>query len=838
MARAKVGAALAGAAAIGVALVLGAAGIASGGSREEPPAVVPGGAGKAGAAGVDYLRDIEPLIARACSDCHSGRVVKGRLHLDSIEGMLTGGRNGPAVVPGKSSESLLIHRVRGVGAEDGDDRMPLDQPALTEVEIAKLAAWIDAGAMGPACGGDGRPRHWAYRAPVRPEVPAVKTREWVRNPIDAFVLARLEAERVTPTSEADRATLIRRVTLDITGLPPTLREVDEFIQDRTPDAYEKVVDRLLASPAYGERWARVWLDLARYADSRGYEKDQKWSMWPWRDWVINALNADLPFDRFTIEQLAGDLLPNATQAQKIATGFHRNSMINEEGGVDPEEARFVTVVDRTNTTASVWLGATLACAQCHDHKYDPYTAKDYYAFAAFFNSTPAETRDQGNGESAVTSPTVTIPRAEEPGWKAEAEAIEKELAAAGIVATSSKADQTGAEPHPRSPATVELREKQKRMDELKKLLAEPVTTGVMQEMEKPRETRIAIRGNFMNPGDVVEPGVPEVLPGMTLSNGPRRANRLDLAEWIVSAENPLTARVTVNRIWAQYFGRGLVVTEEDFGTRGDKPAHPELLDWLACEFVARGWSQKALHRLIVTSATYRQGSAVSSVLLDRDPMNALLARGPRFRLDAEAIRDQALVIGGILVEKIGGPSVFPTQPPGIWGHAYSSETWTPSNGEEAHRRSLYTFWKRATPYPSFVTFDAPQRQVACTRRSRTNTPLQALVTLNDPVYMEAAAGLARRVTSGVGAKLDATGRVTLAFRVATARKPSENEGARLLKLFDEQRAIFKADPTKAKTLAGAASGGWRSAGVADDEFAAWIMVCNVLLNLDEVLTKE
>ncbi|MFT3685597.1 MAG: DUF1549 and DUF1553 domain-containing protein [Phycisphaerales bacterium] len=516
-----------------------------------------------------------------------------------------------------------------------------------------------------------------------------------------------------------------------------------------------------------------WLDLARYGDSRGYEKDNTWVMWPYRDWVINALNADMPFDRFTVEQIAGDLLPNATEQQKVATAFERLSMLNEEGGVDPEEARVTAVVDRVDTTATVWLGATMGCARCHDHKFDPVSMKDYYALFAYFNSSADEIKQVGDGETHVIAPTLTI---------------------AGVPGAS---------------------------------------VQVMQELDKPRETRLMHRGNFRDCGDVIAAAIPSAMNGEAVA--PTRADRLGLAEWITDKGNPLTARVQVNRIWSLYFGRGLVETEEDFGTRGSEPTHPELLDWLAREFVEHGWSQKHIHRLIVTSATYRQSSRAAAseegrASLEHDPANIWLARAPRPRLDAEAIRDQALALGGLLSTRFGGPSVKPPQPDGIWGHAYSGEKWVESAGEDRYRRGLYTFVKRATPYPSMAVFDAPSRQVTCPRRVKSNTPLQALTTLNDPVFIEAATGLAKRIQLIRGAQQM---RLEWAFRACTARAWTAQEQAVLLDAFTKAEADYRKRPDDARKLTG-------SAGLPDAdaaELAAYTVVANILLNLDEVLCK-
>ncbi len=762
---------------------------------------------------IDFERHVRPILAQTCFECHGASKRRGSLRLDSRVAAITGGKNGSAIKPGDSAGSLLIKRVLGEGQEQ---RMPLDMPALADDHVRILRAWIDQGATWPEhleTHGGAEEQHWAYVKPARPPSPVVARSGWVRNPIDAFAARSMESRGLSPSPEADKAVIARRVWLDITGLPPTLDELDAYLADPAPDAYERLVDKLLGSPAYGEKWAMHWLDLARYADSHGYEKDNSWVMWPYRDWVIEAIRADMPFDRFTIEQLAGDLLPEAKRDQLIATGFHRCSMINEEGGVDPEETRVATVIDRTNTTAAVWLGATFGCAQCHDHKYDPVTQKDYYSFFAFFNNSPGETQAFGSGETQVTSHKLVIPRPEEERWKQDAAAIEAKLA------TLAEGDE--------SRKTV-----QAELDAIRAKLNNPLTTQVMKELETPRESHVLLRGSFLSPGERVEPAVPAAFPQITGASG--RLSRLELARWLVSVENPLTARVHVNRIWSRYFGRGLVETEEDFGTRGGRPSHPELLDFLACEFMESGWSQRHIHRLIVTSATYRQSAAVSPAMLEADPANTLLARGPRFRLDAELVRDQALAVSGLLSRKVGGPSVYPSQPDGIWGHAYSGESWQASSGEDRHRRGVYTFWKRATPYPTFMSFDAPNRQVSCARRPRTNTPLQALTTLNDPAFMECAAALARRVLVEAGAR--PADRVVFAFRAALARSPRPEEIGRLVGLYQQQRARFAADPGAAHELVSSLGVG----GVADAdeiELAAWTMLANVLMNLDEFVTK-
>ena len=570
---------------------------------------------------------------------------------------------------------------------------------------------------------------------------------WARNPIDRFVLARLESEQLRPMPEADRATLIRRVSLDLIGLPPTPAEVDAFENDKGPDAYERLVDRLLASSHYGERQARPWLDQARYADTNGYEKDGPRSIWAYRDWVIQAFNRDVPFDQFTIEQLAGDLLPNATAKERIATGFHRNTIVNTEGGVDDEEFRVAAVVDRVNTTMQVWMGSTLACAQCHDHKYDPFTQKEYFQLFAFFNNTT----DGGRS----TAPELAVPTPEQATKLAQVRAELTQLQS-----QLSEATKAG-----KSPKSKMIEDK---IAALKKQEAglRSVTTMVMEELQKPRTTHVLIRGSHNVKGEQVSPGVPGALHPMSAD---QPHNRLGLARWLVDPRNPLVGRVTMNRLWAQVFGRGIVETSEDFGVQGEPPSHPELLAWLAKELVRQSWSLKSMQRLIVTSATYRQSSQVTPDRLERDPYNRWFSRGPRFRMEAEMVRDQALAVSGLLKRTIGGPSVYPYQPEGIWFVPYSNDRWTESRDGNQFRRGLYTFWRRSAPYPTFTMFDAPSREFCCERRARTNTPLQALVTLNDPAFVQPAAALARRLLAESNGTFEA--RAKYAFRLVLARRP-------------------------------------------------------------------
>jgi hypothetical protein len=724
---------------------------------------------------VDFGADILPLLKARCASCHAGTGAAAGLDLSTAAGIQKGGSSGKLVLGGNSKGSLLIHRLAG---QDGKPRMPMGFAPLGDEEMAKMRAWIDGGASVASANG----RHWAYVKPVRPALPAVKNKVWIRNPIDAFVLARLEKEGLKPSEQASKETLLRRVSLDLTGLPPTVEEADAFLADTSPNAYEKVVDRLLASPQYGERQARPWLDLARYADTNGYEADRRRSMWPYRDWVVKAFNRNIPFDQFTIEQIAGDLLPNATVDQLVATGFNRNTMHNEEGGVDRAEQRWLTLIDRVATTSQTWLGSTVACAQCHDHKYDPFKQKDFYRFLAYFET--------------AQEPAYELPS---PELDAERQALRKQIADL----EAAKAEK-------------------KKIDELKNRLngLRGPSTLIMREPKGAGApwTYVRLKGSFLAKGEPLYAATPGFL-GAAEKDLPQ--SRLGLAKWLVSKDNPLTARVTVNRMWEQYFGRGLVETTEDLGTQGSKPTHPKLLDWLATEFMRRAWDMKALHRLIVTSATYRQSSAVSPKLLERDPSNELLTRGPRFRLEAEMIRDAALRASGLLSLKMGGPSVYPPQPDGIWDSPYSDERWQPSQGEDRYRRSIYTFWKRTAPYPAFVLLDAASREACTVRRIRTNTPLQALALLNDPGMLDAAKALAKRMTAAPTSREG----IVYAFRSCVTRRPTEAETNRLIALYQRLNDRYTKDPESAKKLGG------------DPSSAAFTMVANVILNLDENLTK-
>lgn len=674
---------------------------------------------------------------------------------------------------------------------------------------APIAAQVDK----PAGSTRRRPRwrsHWSFTKLERPAPPEVKNASWPRSDLDRFVLARLEARGLAPSPPADRATLIRRVSLDLTGLPPSPEEVTAFENDRRPDAYERLVDELLRRPAYGEHWTRLWLDLARYADTKGYEKDLNRDIWAYRDWLIRAFNADMPFDTFTRDQLAGDLLPAPTRDQLIATAFHRNTLNNDEGGTDNEEFRVAAVKDRVDTTVQVWMGLSMGCAKCHDHKYDPITQREYYEFYAFFN----QTRDADTYNEAPTIPTPTA---------AQREALKKLEAELGAL----REKLAGGAPEKETKAAIAKLEKQKKRLDIDRL-------PIMRELdpEKRRKTHVQVRGSFLSPGAEVRPGVPAAFG--PLPNGAPK-NRLGVAMWLTDAANPLTARVTVNRWWAQFFGTGIVETQEDFGTQGARPSHPHLLDWLATEFIRQGWSFKRLCKTIVMSATYRQRSTATPELLRIDRFNRLLARGPAFRLPAETIRDNALAIAGLLSHKMYGPSVMPPQPPGIWQSTYNASKWRTSPGQDRWRRGIYTFTKRTSGYPASLTFDAPTRETCTLRRIRTNTALQALVTLNDPVYVEAAQAMARRLEDEGGESLDE--RLAYGLRLAVARRPRASELARLRGLYQSRLHHYEAHPEAARAMAtdplGPAPEGTDLA-----ELAALTVVCNVILNLDEVLVKR
>jgi mono/diheme cytochrome c family protein len=769
---------------------------------------------------VDFNADIRPILSNNCFKCHGpdeGKTEGGR-RLDTLEHATSPTKKSRrAIVPTKPGESELIKRV---SSSDDDERMPPPEmhKTLTPAEIATLSKWIEEGA-------EYKP-HWSLVPPVKTDAPVVKNAAWCRNFIDPFVLARLEKEGLAPSPEADLETLLRRVSLDLTGLPPSPKEIDDFLADAAKNrdgAYERVVDRLLASDAYGERWARVWLDLARFADTRGYEKDDRRVIWPYRDWVIRAFNSDTPFDRFTIAQLAGDLVDNASDDDLIATAFHRNTMNNDEGGTDDEEFRSAAVVDRVNTTMQVWMGVTAGCAQCHSHRYDPVSQREYYGLFALLDQTQDADRPD-------ESPTFMVGSTEDKARLATLEAAlrDREAELAACVAKKDDTDAGKAEVErltkARDVARAETDAQRARLPSI----------PIMRELppDQRRTTKIHIKGSFLNQGDPVEPGVP-VAYGKLRESEPR--NRLGFAHWLVDRSNPLTARVTVNRWWEQFFGVGIVETVEDFGSQAPMPTHPALLDALAVDFMERGWSMKKLCKSIVTSSTYRQSSRARPECMERDARNLLLWRGPRFRLDAEMLRDSALCAAGLLSPKMYGPSVFPRQPDGIWAMPYSGDSWVLSEGEDRFRRAVYTFIRRTAPYPSMMTFDAGSRESCLPRRIRTNTPLQALTTLNDPVYVEAAQGVARRAVGEGGA--DPSARAAYMIKLCIGRTPRDGEVERIVSLYQGELAHYTGDNDNAIKMATDPLGALPE-GMNAPELAAWTVVANVVLNLDETLTKN
>jgi hypothetical protein len=749
---------------------------------------------------IDFRRDVLPILSENCFACHGfdqkARQADLRLDIADASGEST------AIVPGSPDDSELLNRVHST---DADEVMPPPETEkrLTDEQKRILRQWIAEGAP--------YAKHWAF------ELPSVAAADVVPNngssaavhPIDGFIQSRLAEDGLQPSPLADHTTVLRRVSLDLTGLPPTLEEIEEYAQEAATDpdeAYLRLVDRLLKSPHYGERWGRWWLDQARYADSNGYSIDAPRQIWKYRDWVIDALNHDMPFDQFTIEQLAGDLLPNATQSQKVATGFHRNTQINQEGGIDKEQFRIDSVFDRVATTGTVWLGLTVGCAQCHDHKFDPIEQREYYQLFAFFNDQDEPTLKVYNDAERV------------PGLVEELKTAEREL---------DQFIEEHAEAYQKWESALTAEEKQKLPNDVQKALQlEPskrnamqrrqlfaievgkidaayqallenreklnsevngvATTLVMSELAEPRTTKVLIKGDFTRPSDVVSPNTPAVLHPLEPSDV--RANRLDLARWIVSPENPLTARVIANRVWQVYFGKGIVETENDFGSLGSPPSHPALLDWLALELQQNGWSLKRLHRLIVTSHTYKQSSILREDLQQADPNNYLLGRQQRMRLEAELIRDVALSVSGLLSSKIGGPPVYPPIPNGVMNRGQVSRSWTVSPGEDRYRRGLYTFTYRATPPPSLNVFDAPDGFSTCTRRSRSNTPLQALTLLNDGAFLEFATALQARI--------DVIG-LEAAFRHCTGRHPKSEELAILNELDSKSaaRVLLNLDET-------------------------------------------
>jgi hypothetical protein len=975
---------------------------------------------------VNFERDIKPIFERSCYGCHGPAKAMSQLRLDDRSRAMR------VIIPGDAKGSRLMARVLGEG---GEAQMPLGGPPLSTAEIELIRTWIDQGADWPVS--PIAKKHWSFIAPTRPDLPAIKDRSWPKNPIDNFVLAKIEQHGLAPSPEADRITLIRRLSLDLTGLPPTLEQIDEFVNDQDQKAYENLVERLLASPSYGERWGRHWLDVARYADTNGFEKDLARSIWPFRDWVIDAMNRDMPFDQFTIEQLAGDLLPRPTLQQRIATGFLRNSMLNEEGAVDPEQFRVEGIIDRVDAIGKAFLGLTINCAQCHSHKFDPIPQSDYYRFYAFLNSDDEpslevpgaevfatrqtildsidkiqsdllashpeiatqfaewetnQTRDESQW-SIIEDATITasfgtkfdrpsdhsfvakgdnstknvyvvkalsplkkvtgvrlelltdpsLPRGG-PGraregqlylseFVLEASPADKPAAIERVSWDSATSDFNGApiadaidgnidtawnidagpgrrnqtrkavfvskrpagfesgtnltfylsqkeesgfnigrfrlsvtdDVRPRAdrlpvamrqivsfPAASRSKDQKRdlftyylatderykassfQIDDLMRGWPYGSTTLSLAPRDVPRETHIFKRGDWKRLGDTVTPGTPSALQPFP-AGAP--LNRLGLAKWIVDKQNPLTPRVIVNRMWQEYFGVGLVTTPEDFGARCESPSNPELLDWLASEFRDTGWSMKHIHRLIVSSATYRQSSKVAPKLQEADPTNVWLARAPRLRVDAEVVHDIALAAGGLLNLKVGGPSVYPAIPDGVLNLGFGAPMrWETSTGVDRYRRGMYTFWKRSVPYPSLLVFDEPNADFSCTRRIRSNTPLQALTTLNDQVFVEAAQGVALRAWREGGA--DDRSRVVYAFRLCTARQPDEFELQQLLKLLEEQKRFFDGKTAAAVYVSSSGELNNLPADIDLHKVAPFTVVARVILNLDETITRE
>ena len=782
---------------------------------------------------VSFEKDIRPIFREHCYRCHGATQQKAGLRLDL--GFTTtpwAGESGPILQAGSSASSRLIRLLHG--EDEAIAAMPYKSEPLSSQEIERLTLWVDQGASIPKDLETDSLLHWSFIPPSRPKLPSVNQDQWPKNPIDFFILARLEAEGLTPSHEAAPETLLRRIHLDLLGIPPTEMAVRSVGSGWSESDYQGWVLDLLQSPHHGERWGRHWLDVARYADSNGYSIDGERTMWRYRDWVIEAINTNMPFDEFVIEQLAGDLLPHATQSQRIATGFHRNTQINQEGGIDPEQFRMESVFDRVATTGSAFLGLTLGCAQCHDHKFDPISQEEYYQLFSFFNN-----QDEPN----IPAPThqESLKLAE---WEARSEALNQEMEAYEqalpdkILNWEKFFNESDTETAPEDIAAIlnklpSQRNEQevsalqdafrkhdkahaallKRQAEMGRKRPRVTTAMVLKERENPRQSHLLIKGDFTRPDQPVAAGVPAVLHPLEDSDQP---TRLNLARWLVSNKNPLMARVVVNRIWQQYFGVGIVQTENDFGTQGTPPSHPELLDWLACEFMESGWDLKHMHRLITTSAVYRQSSNLRPELMEKDARNLLLARQNRMRLDSEIVRDVALHATGLLERTIGGPSVRPPQPEGVMTLGQVQRKWRADSGENRYRRGMYTFHYRATPHPALSVFDSPDAFSSCTRRIRSNTPLQALTLLNDPAFYEMAEALGKTIASWNLESDEA--RLTRAFQRCTSRLPSPEEKSMLLDFITREKQ--------------------RMASSSDSSSEVWLSLARVLLNLDETITRE
>ena len=835
---------------------------------------------------LEFDRDVRPILSEHCFACHGpdASKLKAGLRMDRKESVFSQLESGAtAVVTGSPNDSEMIRRI---GSHDPEQVMPPPEEgkALTTIKIETLRRWVHEGAPWT--------NHWSFEMIKAPVVPRENLAAGtVSNPIDSFVLSKLQSQGLSQSPKETKERLLRRVSLDLTGIPPSLHDVKEFLNDDSHTAFETVVDRLLNSIHFGERMAMPWLDLARYGDTSGYHNDSLRDMWLWREWVINAFNSNKPFDQFTIEQLAGDLVPEASIQQKVASGFHRNVMTSDEGGLIDAEYRNLYVVDRIATTGVTWLGMTVACAQCHDHKYDPITQADFYKLYAFFNNVPENGKDgvrdrnpmpylriiskseeeqlalhernlidanrklseltkelpekqqvwerefvSGKSQTELPSASSNLPLDE----KGDGSVEYKEIVGLAAIpaADRSQKQKEQLEKYFRQTQVPDFAVLQKSVDDLKKIKEDYErtlpNTMVMSEMEKPRDTFIKVRGNYDQDGTKVESAVPAFLPQIAKPVDDKPLNRLSLAKWLVAPEHPLTARVTVNRWWAMLFGTGIVKTLNDFGAQGERPSHPELLDWLATDLM-RDWNTKRVLKQIVLSATYQQSSQVSATLLARDQENRLLARGPRQRLDAEILRDNALAIGGILNPTIGGKSIKPSQPEGTWEiNEMSGYKYEKSQGADLYRRGLYVYWRRSTVYPSFVTLDAPTREFCVSQRAKTSTPLQSLVLMNDPVFVEAARAFAQRILAEPN--LDDTARVVFAWRLALTRSPNAAERSILTRMLEQQQTTYRNDMEAAKRLV-AIGDLPKPANLDDRELAAWTAFSNVILNLNETISN-
>ncbi|MBG85586.1 MAG: hypothetical protein CMO80_01640 [Verrucomicrobiales bacterium] len=747
---------------------------------------------------VDFVRDIKPVFSDTCFKCHGpdGKAREAKLRFDRREHVVGESAPDGLIVPGQPDQSELIKRL---SASDPGDRMPPPETGLkVDAEaIAKIRQWITEGAKWPE-----DDRHWAFVPPESPEVPAINLRTARFNQIDHFVQAKLQEKGLNPSAQANRATWLRRVSYDLTGLPPTVDELEEFLEDVSANAFENVVDRLLKSERYGEHMGLSWLEAARYADTDGYQNDRLRYQWVWRDWVFRALNDNMPFDQFTLEQLAGDMLPNRNFYTQVASGFNRNHRINSEGGSIPDEWIVEYVADRVETVGTVYLGLTFNCSRCHDHKYDPIKQKEFYQMFAFFNNVDEAGLGPNNGNSP---PFIKVPKSWPQLSDAETNYIEPTKPKVRIQQTSVPRPQPG----------------------------KPDTVMVMSELAKPRETYILNRGLYNQPdkSQQLRPETPESL-GILPESVPR--NRIGLAKWLLDPKNPLVARVTVNRFWQHFFGRGLVRTSENFGIQGELPSHPELLDWLALKFIDIDWDMKAFQRMIVLSATYRQASEASRKMIQRDPENVLLTRGPRKRLTPYQIRDTALFTSGLLVEKIGGPSVKPYMPAGLW-KSISNRKYDQGKGDDLYRRSIYTYWMRTIPPPTMMVFNAAEREVCSVRKELTTTPLQALTMMNNITFVESARFIAERVVREGGE--NAGQRLDYLCQLLLARKPTRPERIQLMQDYKSHISEFRKDRKAAAALLAIGSRK-RDAKLVANEVAAWTMLANTILNLDESITTN